>query len=143
MQDQQLVQGRSVRPEDIDWLRGWIQAHPQWSRKRLARQLCELWQWRDERGRIKDFAARSFLLKLQAQGQLTLPALQVHQRRGPRPAPTLPNWQEPTPWSGALADLRPVSLMPVQPGTSAAREWAFYLHHKHYMGMRVVGENLG
>ena len=143
MQDQQLVQGRPVRPEDIDWLRGWIQAHPQWSRKRLARQLCELWQWRDECGRIKDFAARSFLLKLQAQGQLTLPALQVHQRRGPRPAPTLPNWQEPTPWSGTLADLRPVSLMPIQPGDAAARGWAFYLHHYHYLGLRVVGENLG
>ena len=45
--------------EQIDWLSQWIAEHRQWSRKRFARQLCELWQWRDERGRLKDFAARS------------------------------------------------------------------------------------
>ena len=41
------------------WLRGWIDGHPQWSRKRLARELCQRWEWVDGRGRLKDFAARS------------------------------------------------------------------------------------
>jgi hypothetical protein len=130
-------------PEEIRWLGGWIQAHPQWSRKRVAQQLCEHWQWRDGRGRLKDFAARSLLLKLEAQGQITLPPLQIHQRRAPRPAPALPDWQEPAPWSARLDELAPVSLAPVQPATPAARRWAFYLHRYHYLGLRVVGANLG
>jgi hypothetical protein len=32
---------------------------------------------------------------------------------------------------------------PVTAGTAAARRWAFYLHRYHYLGLRVVGENLG
>jgi hypothetical protein len=31
----------------------------------------------------------------------------------------------------------------VRAGTDAARRWAFYLHRYHYLGLRVVGENLG
>jgi hypothetical protein len=139
----ELIQGRRVPPEEINWLQDWIQAHPQWSRKRLARHLCEHWQWRDRRGRLKDFAARSLLLKLEARGHFTLPPLQVHQRRAPRLAPVLPDWQEPARWSARLAEVAPVSLAPVRPGTPAARRWAFYLHRYHYLGLRVVGENLG
>jgi len=78
-----LVQGRRVGSEDLVWLRRWMELHSQWSRKRLARELCPQWQWVDGRGRLKDLAARSFLLKLEAQGQVRLPPLQTHQLRAP------------------------------------------------------------
>ncbi|MGH7946746.1 MAG: Druantia anti-phage system protein DruA, partial [Opitutaceae bacterium] len=61
METAQRIQGRWVRPEDIVWLRDWMATHPDWSRKRLARELCAAWSWRDSAGRVKDFAARSFL----------------------------------------------------------------------------------
>jgi hypothetical protein len=143
MRTEQLIQGRRVPLDEIAWLRGWIQAHPQWSRKHLARQLCEHWQWRDARGRLKDFAARSLLLKLEAQGRLTLPPLQVQYRRARRADPVLADWQEPAPWNARLAEVASVTLEPVLPGTPAAQRWAFYLHRYHYLGLRVVGENLG
>ena len=56
-----VCQGRQVSGEELDWLRQWIAEHRQWSRKRLARELCLEWDWRNERGQIKDFAARAFL----------------------------------------------------------------------------------
>src|SRR5208337_3652315 len=59
-----ICQGRTISQEALEWLRGWIGAHRDWSRKRLARELCVLWDWRNGKGRLKDFAARSFLLKL-------------------------------------------------------------------------------
>jgi len=81
MEVEQRMQGRLIGTEELDWLRRWIQENWQWSRKRIARELCQLWEWRDLKGRLKGFAARSFLLKLEAQGRLTLPALQgVHRR---------------------------------------------------------------
>jgi hypothetical protein len=52
-----LVQGRRLGREELSWLARWIEEHPEWSRKRLARELCERWGWRDQRGRLKDFAA--------------------------------------------------------------------------------------
>lgn len=132
-----------MRTEDILGLRNWIGEHPDWSRKRLARELCALWEWRDARGRLKDFAARSFLLKLEAQGVLSLPVLQVHKRRPPRQPPHLPGWEEPPSWSAPLAEVMPVSVERIEPGSATARHWAFYLHAYHYLGLRVVGENVG
>lgn len=132
-----------MRAEEILGLQNWIKAHPEWSRKRLARELCSLWEWRDARGRLKDFAARSFLLKLEAQGVVSLPVLQAHKRRAPRPPPQLPGWEEPPSWSAPLEKVLPVRVEPIEAGSAAARHWAFYLHTYHYLGLRVVGENLG
>lgn len=138
-----LLQGRAVSDQDLFWLRQVREVHPDWSRKRLARELCQHWDWRDGSGRLKDFAARSLLLKLQALDLLTLPPLrlQYHSaRRLPRPPP---HWQPPAPWTAWLGELTPVTLLPVVPGTQTARSWAFYMQTYHYLGLRVVGENLG
>jgi hypothetical protein len=132
-----------VDAEQLQWLREWIAAHPGWSRKRLARELCAPWQWRNERGRLKDFAARSFLLKLSAGGHVQLPALQGQKRRAPRGVEALLSWKEPELGQGALRDLQPVGLEVVRAGTEAFQRWAFYLDRYHYWGLRVVGENLG
>lgn len=143
MQAQQRVQGRWIGREEIVWLQSWIDEHPLWSRKRIARELCGCWQWRDERGRVKDFAARSFLLKLHTQGQLRLPRLQEHQRRRPRAKLPPADWPSPPTWSASLSEVRPVGVEVVEPGSAAAGRWASYLEQFHYLSLRVVGENLG
>lgn len=138
-----IVQGRPVQAGELEWLRGWIEEHPQWSRKRIARELCQRWQWIDGRGRLKDFAARSFLLKLEGLGRVRLPELRVHQRRVMRRTPEWPDWQEPPGWSASLQEIAPVRVELVAAGSSAAPRWRFYLDRYHYLGLRVVGENLG
>ena len=143
MEAEQRVQGRLIRTEEVDWLRWWIHENSHWSRKRIARELCQRWEWRDLKGRLKDFAARSFLLKLEAQGRLTLPALQVHQRRLPRLEPEWPEWREPAKWIGSLSQLLPVRVEPIIAGSDEAKRWRFYLAEYHYLGLRIVGENLG
>jgi len=143
MQTARRIQGRLVEAQEIDWLREWMGLHPQWSRKRLARELCLHWHWQDERGRLKDFAARSFLLKLEAQGMIRLPPLQENKRRVRRGVDALAQWQEPPMFAAALAQLQPVQIDVVKPGTADQRAWAFYLARYHYLGLRVVGENLG
>src|SRR5438046_3122081 len=50
MEEDLLVQGRRLGWEELSWLAQWIEDHPQWSRKRLARELCERWCWRDGSG---------------------------------------------------------------------------------------------
>src|ERR1035441_10180165 len=95
MHTAQRIQGRLVQAEEILWLRRWIDLHPHWSRKRLAREFCLRWQWLDGCGGLKDFAARSFLLKLEGQGQIRLPRLRVNKRRFRRGVAELTHWQEP------------------------------------------------
>lgn len=138
-----VVQGRAVNAEELEWLRGWIAEKPGWSRKRLARELCARWNWRNERGRLKDFAARSFLLKLEAAGWVDLPVLQIHKRRTPKPVADLPAWEEPPGRQSALAELRPVQVELTHAGSAQAKCWAYLINRYHYLGLHVVGENLG
>lgn len=143
MNDEQCIQGRWINGQDLDWLRDWIGSNPQLSRKRIARELCLQWDWRDQCGRLKDFAARSFLLKLQARGLIELPPLRQQYRRL-RPQPQVPEgWFEPARWQAELGELRPMRIELIQAGTAAAQRWAFYLSRYHYLGLHVIGENLG
>ena len=140
----QRIQGRDLRPADVVGLREWIGAQPTWSRKRLAKELCARWDWRDGAGRLKDFAARSFLLKLAAAGQITLPPLRPRSLTGFRHVVREPvGWREPPALATSLAALRPLACEVVQTGTAAQRAWSFYLTRYHYLGLRVVGENVG
>src|SRR5208283_2205450 len=143
MEDKRCVQGRWIGAEEILSLRQWIEQRPQWSRKRLAKGLCEQWDWRDGCGRLKDFAARSLLLKLAATRQIELPPLQENKRRAPRRVAALPLWEEPIRETATLAQVQPLRVGIIQSGTAAGKRWAFYLQTYHYLGLRVVGENIG
>lgn len=138
-----ILQGRRIQPGDLAWLQGWIDLNPKWSRKQIARELCQRWDWVDGRGRLKDFASRSLLLKLEARGLVKLPALRVNYRRVRTKPPSLEQWEQPASWTACLAEISPVRLEKIQSGSSAAKRWAFYLERYHYLGFRVVGENVG
>jgi hypothetical protein len=127
----------------LDWLRGWVSDNSHWSRKRLSRELCEQWDWRNGRGQLKDFAARSLLEKLEARGLLVLPPLQS-QRSHPRPKANLPpviDWSTDS-IGGPLWALEPLQWILPAPGSPEARRFAAYLRSYHYLGLRLVGENM-
>lgn len=42
-----------------------------------------------------------------------------------------------------MAEISPVRLEKIESGSSAAKRWAFDLESYHYLGFRVVGENVG
>jgi hypothetical protein len=138
-----VMQGRPLSDSDIGLIRGLLQQHPDWHRTRLSRELCARWDWRNARGRIKDMAARTLLLKLERAGHIRLPP-----RRGPSPngrrnrrvAPVPP---PAAPICGSLRDLRPLAVSVVAPGSADLRLFNGLLAHEHYLGHRnTVGENL-
>ena len=138
-----VCQGRAIIGEELVWLREWIAEHPQWSRKRLSRELCQQWDWRNERGQIKDFAARSLLEKLAGRGLVVLPAPQL-QRSHPRPKPGaawLVHRAADLIWE-PLRQLAPLQWMVAVAGTTEAKRFDAYLEGYHYLGLRVVGQNM-
>lgn len=138
-----VVQGREVDEEKVRWLSSWINEHLHWSRRRLAGELCVLWDWRDGSGRAKDLAARSFLLKMEERGWIVLPPLRQAYRKA-RAGIALPTSSPPEDTlEGSFAEVGPASLEVVQAGSQAHRRWAYYLSKHHYLGLRVVGQNLG
>lgn len=138
-----VVQGCEVDKEKAHWLSSWIATHLHWSRRRLAGELCKLWDWRDGSGRAKDLAARSFLLKMEERGLIVLPVLRQAYRK-PRAGIALPaNIPREEALEAVFAEVGPASLEVVQAGTQAHRRWAYYLSRHHYLGLRVVGQNIG
>jgi hypothetical protein len=77
MQAEIVCQRRPLSVEQLSGLCQWIADHPDWSRQRLSRGLCQEWAWRNGRGQRKDFAARSLLEKLADRGLVVLPLLQL------------------------------------------------------------------
>ena len=143
MERETTVQGRRIEAGELARLQIWIDENPQWSRKQIARELCRRWEWVDGRGRLKDFAARSLLLKLEGRGQVQLPALRTQFRRVRPKVASLEQWEEPPSWTASLGQIAPVRLEQIQAGSPAAKRWAYYLERYHYLGFRVVGENVG
>jgi len=138
-----VMQGRELRVEDIGMIRSLLAEHGDWRRTRISKELCQLWNWRNEQGRIKDMAARTLLLKLERAGIVQLPKL-----RRPSPSafrnlnpPLVAHATEPI--RCALRDLRPLKVSIVNPGSADLPLFNCLLSRYHYLGHRnTVGENM-
>jgi hypothetical protein len=138
-----VVQGRRLEPADIARIRRLIAANPGWSRRRLSESLAAEWDWRNGRGRLKDMAARSLLVKLHERGLIRLPARrQVPSNRMAARQIQRRLWNR-TPVAGTLHSLGSLSVREVGADATARAELASALEEFHYLGCRgTVGENL-
>ncbi len=135
--------GRVVTAEDILFIRAFIAAHPEASRRRLSALLCEAWQWKQANGAPCDMICRGLLLMLHRAGEIELPAVRQTSLnpfvRRERPQPPL---IDRTPVSGSLGQLGPIELTQVR---RTAQEPLFngLIEHHHYLGYeQPVGEHL-
>jgi len=139
------IQGRRVQAGDLEQIDQWLGEHPDWSRRRLSRELAAQWGWRNEAGQLKDMAARTLLVKLEQRGLIALPSRrQVPTNRMRRRWPTA----APLPWDQhpiqcRLAESGALRVNEVS-GLVAERRWvAAALNQFHYLGFGgPVGENL-
>jgi hypothetical protein len=126
-------------------VRALIAQHPDWNRTALSRHLCEVWNWRNAAGRLKDMAARTLLLKLQARGFIELPPPQNRMVRPRAQAPPLLQpelFVPPSAIDSPLESLQPVRLERVD-SIQMRRQVAGLLARHHYRGFNgAVGENI-
>jgi hypothetical protein len=127
MQAEIVYQGRHLS----GWSQ-WIADHPEWSRQRLSRVLCQGRKWRGGRGQLNDFAAGSRLEKLAERGWIGLPPLQL-QRSHPRPQPdrarVLERPKEPV--QDALSELLPLQRIVPEPGQPVWHGFDAYVQTYH------------
>jgi len=143
MKAEKVIQGRCITPGEVAIIRGLLAQNPSWNRSGLSRDLCERWDWRNEKGRLKDMACRTLLLKLEELGEIRLPPRQ-------RPAPNARRNRQITEVphdcsaiEGDLSPLRPLRIEPLGEADDDMLLFKFLLHRYHYLGHRnCVGENL-
>jgi hypothetical protein len=137
------LQGRPVAPEQIELVRHLIAEHPEWSRWRLSREVCERWAWRDPKGQLQDMAARALLLKLQARGLLVLPLPRRRTANRMRHKQLRPVAHARDPIRDKLAALRPLAVHELSQRPQEADLFAWLLHQYHYLSYTsTVGLNL-
>src|SRR5881398_3835402 len=82
---------RDITGEEILFIRQLIQDHPELSRWKLSKKLCEAWQWKQANGALRDMVCRGMLLMLDRAGQIELPPVKFVPHnplaRRARPAP--------------------------------------------------------
>lgn len=140
MKNTSIIQGRKTTYEDIKLVQKLIAANPDWHRTRLSKELCKLWNWRNSNGQLKDMACRTFLLKLEQHGYLTLP-----ERRRPggssykQAIPKIPHQTDPI--VGNLHGLLPVTVEQVD--QTHLKLFKCLISSYHYLGFNVtVGQNM-
>jgi hypothetical protein len=141
-----MVQGRRIGADELEQVRQLIASHPDWSRKRLSRQLATVWDWHNPAGQLKDMAARTLLLKLEQRGWITLPPRRCPplQRMAAKPVPR-PALTPPAMITGPLSVLGSLAITEVSTRPAVAQRPLFeqLLQQYHYLGHRSwVGENL-
>jgi hypothetical protein len=135
--------GRSITAAQVAQIRALVAAQPGASRRALSRQVCELWQWRQPNGILRDMVCRGLLLALHRAGHIVLPPV-----RAQTPAPVSTRRPPPlvavdtTPLETSLGALRPLEFRQVR-RTPAEALCNSLLAQYHYLGYaRPVGEHL-
>jgi len=113
-------------------------------RSAISRRLCEVWDWRQANGQLKDGVCRGLLLQLERNQLITLPSRIINnnnnsQRR--RITPATFDFQ-PTSLTSALSDLTPIELRQVR-RSPEEKLFNTLIRQYHYLGYsQPVGEHL-
>ncbi len=138
-----VIQGRGIGRVEIGLIRRLLAKHPDWNRTRLSRELCEIWKWRNTRGRLKDMACRTLLLKLEKRELIVLPPRQGSSPNAARNRSLPLIDHERTPVAGSLRKLLPLSISAVGKNVDELALFRSLIAQHHYLGLRnTVGENL-
>lgn len=135
--------GRCVSTADVQLINELLARHAGESRRRLSARLCEVWDWRQPNGALRDMVARGLMLALWRAGHIELP--QIRQRpRNPLAARARPQTVDVdrTPVCTSVRDLGPLEFRQVR-RTPEEGLFNSLLHQHHYLGYtQPVGEHL-
>src|SRR5580704_1755186 len=134
---------RDITSEEILFIRQLITDHPELSRWKLSRQLCEAWQWKQANGALRDMVCRGLLLMLHRAGEIELPPIRF---KTPNPfvrrATPTPMLIDTTPIASTLQELQPVELRQVR-RTGDEPLFNSLMEQHHYLAYELpVGEHL-
>jgi hypothetical protein len=143
MNDQRKIHGRTITAKDVTAIQDLIQSHPDWSRRRLSREVCVNWDWCNAKGQLRDIACRTVLLRLHRAGEITLPVGRHNGNNHRRQDRIVEVDVDETPLCVELSALAPVKLVIARPRSDEHRLFKYLVHRHHYLGLgRVPGETI-
>jgi hypothetical protein len=126
--------GRDFNEEELTWLRGLIAEQPELSRRELSLRFCQETQWLKPDGGLKEMSCRVAMLRMAADGLLTLPVpRQKHIKPYKKPRSLLALEQSPI--TGRAGEFKLV-LEVVTRQTGAV--WNEFIDRYHYLGFKTL-----
>jgi len=127
--------GRDFSDDEIAEIRALVAEGPGRTRAELSRLTCQVLAWYKADGGLKDMSARVAMLRMQADGLITLPP---PRRKPPDATVYITSHTEPGPsiYKPAHA-LMPLRLRRVQKKQDS-RLWNEYIHRYHYLGHKPL-----
>jgi len=140
------LQGRDIEAKDIALIKALLKKHPSWSRTPLSRELCQIWDWYNHAGHLKDMSCRLLLRKLERLGYIQLPPAQHDGNNAYRDKciQSLLHCKEPI--TGELKELYPLKIQLIDCGSRTEYElklFKYFISMYHYLGWSgSMGENI-
>ena len=126
--------GRDFSEEELTWLRGLIAEQPELSRRELSLRFCQETQWLKPDGGLKEMSCRVAMLRMAADGLLTLPVpRQKHIKPYKKPRSLLALEQSPI--TGRAGEFN-LALEVVTRQTGAV--WNEFIDRYHYLGFKTL-----
>jgi len=136
--------GRKITGEDIAFINELISSHPEASRRRLSKKLCEAWNWVQPNGQLRDMVCRGMMLELHRTGRIRLPEKRCTPNNPLAGERKRPAWIEVdrSPIIGSLKSLGAIEIRQVRT-TPQEPLYNSLIEHHHYLGYaHPVGEQL-
>ena len=136
-------QGKVATTDDVEFIKRFIAENPHDSRRSLSKKLCEVWNWVQPNGALRDMVCRGFLLQLHRAGYIKLP------QRKFTPNNPFVNRESPpkveidqTAICSTLSKIQPLEIRQVR-HTSFEKLFNSLIAQHHYLGYcHPVGEHL-
>lgn len=123
--------GRDFSSNEIKQIRSLIKQNQTFTRSRLSKEVCQLFQWLKPDGNLKDMSCRVAMLRMHRDGTIDLPA-PTHAKGSLKKIKFTPATDPQTPITCAVNQLPPLRLQMVSKNNSAL--WNEYIERYHYLG---------
>ena len=132
---------RQLCAQDIQFIQHLISQHYARGRSHISWLLCQAWQWVQPNGKLKEYAARDLLLRLEEKGFIELPPrLRPKNNLKRKSLDQIPFFLK-AQLTGSAGHYPEPSTQLVGPQDSYL--WDYLIHHYHYLGLpKLVGERL-
>jgi hypothetical protein len=132
---------RELDAQSIAFIRATVAQHYAKGRSHISRVLCKAWGWVQPNGKLKEYAARDLLLRLEENGLVKLPPrLRPKNNLKRKSFDQIPLFIK-SQLGGSVGDYPKPTVRLAKPQDSYL--WDYLLHHYHYLGLpKLVGAHL-
>jgi hypothetical protein len=125
---------REFTEDELRTIGQMIEQAPQLKRAALSRLVCQRLNWVRADGSLKDMTCRVAMLRMQADGLITLPASQLRQRRRRAEFLATPASDAQPVLSMPVHEMAPLTLCAIGARHTQSRLWNEYMARYHYLG---------